>query len=134
MMSFYQNAHLVVAAIRLGEHQNQVPPTVKDICRMLSFSEEQGNLLCKKLGDAGIIEIVQGAYGQRLYIKNHLKIEDIPQEDGESRLDEALKHFKDSKSDYDKKIADIKAQQTAKKKKIELELERQLKEKLNSKL
>jgi hypothetical protein len=131
-MSYYQNAHLVVAAIRIVEHQKQVPSAIKDICQMLSFSEEQGNLLCKKLADAGIIEMVRGVYGPRLYIKDHLKIEEIPREDGESRLDEALKQFKDSKLDYDQKIAAIKAEQAAKKKKIEIALEKQLKEKLKS--
>ena len=83
--------------------------------------------------DSGIVEMVQGASEPRVYVKDHLKIEDIPKDDGESRLDEAFRQFKDAKPDYDQKIAAIKAEQAAKKKKIELALEKQLKEKLDAK-
>ena len=71
---FYSNAHLVVAAIRIHAHQNAAFPTINEVCRTLSFSMEQGNYICKKLIGMGIIEVVEGAYETRLFIKNHLKI------------------------------------------------------------
>ena len=93
----YSNAHLVVAAIRIFTHKNSKHPSMNEICKTLSFSLEQGNLICKKLKDLGIIDVVEGAFENHLFIKNHLKIEEIPRDKKEDRLEDALKKFKDSK-------------------------------------
>ena len=85
---FYSNAHLVVAAIRIHDHQNAAFPTIHEVCRTLSFSVEQGNYICKKLIEMGIIEVVEGAFETRIFIKNHLKIEEIPKGAKESMLDD----------------------------------------------
>jgi hypothetical protein len=58
----YSSAHLFVAAIRVCEHQNSTPPSLTEICNMISFSIEKGNFLCRKLDEMGIIEIVQGSW------------------------------------------------------------------------
>ena len=73
----YSEAHLVVAAIRILEHQKKTPPSIEDICTALSLSVEQGNFLCRKLEMMEIIKVVEGAFGTRLFILNHLKIEEI---------------------------------------------------------
>ncbi len=88
----YSTAHLFVAAIRVLAHQKNTPPSIEDICQTLSFSLEQGNFTCNKLEEMQIIEIVEGSYGTRLFIKNHLKIEDIPRGDKVSGLEESLRN------------------------------------------
>jgi hypothetical protein len=126
---FYYNAHLVVAAIRILTHKNSTPPSIDDVCRTLSFSLEQGNFTCKKLKEIGIIDVVEGAFGGRLFIKNHLKIEEIPKDKKEDKLDEALKKFQNSKKEFSKKIESFQAEQTQKQKDLFAELNKKLKEK-----
>ena len=123
----YSNAHLVVAAIRIFTHKNSKHPSLNEICKTLSFSLEQGNLICKKLKDFGIIDVVEGAFENQLFIKDYLKIEEIPRDKKEDRLEEALKKFKDSKKDFSKKIESFQAKQAEKQKALFAELEEKLK-------
>jgi hypothetical protein len=123
----YFNAHLVVAAIRIFTHKNSKNPSLNEICATLSFSLEQGNLICKKLKDLGIIDVVEGAFENHLFIKDHLKIEEIPRDKKEDKLEEALKKFKDSKKDFSKKIESFQVKQAEKQKALFAELEEKLK-------
>jgi hypothetical protein len=123
----YSNAHLVVAAIRIFTHKNSKHPSLNEICKTLSFSLEQGNLVCKKLKDLGIIDVVEGAFENHLFIKDHLKIEEIPRDNKEDKLGDALKKFKDSKKDFSKKIESFQAKQAEKQKALFAELEEKLK-------
>ena len=123
----YSNAHLVIAAIRIFTHKNSKHPSMNEICKTLSFSLEQGNLICKKLKDLGIIDVVEGAFENHLFIKDHLKIEEIPRDKKEDRLEDALKKFKDSKKDFSKKIESFQAKQAEKQKALFAELEEKLK-------
>ena len=124
---FYSNAHLVVAAIRILTHKNSTSPSIDQVCRTLSFSLEQGNLICKKLKKIGIIEVVEGAFGNRLFIKNHMKIEEIPKGQKEDKLEEALKKFQNSRKDFSKKIESYQVEQEKKQKDLFAELEKKLK-------
>ncbi len=124
---FYSNAHLVVAAIRIHAHQNAAFPTMNEVCRALSFSMEQGNYICKKLIGMGIIEVVEGAYETRLFIKNHLKIEEIPKGEEDNRLKEDLKKFQNSKKDFTQKIESFQAKQAKKQQDLFDELEKKMK-------
>ena len=126
-IDLYTKAHLVVAAIRILEHHESVSSSIEKVCQMISFSLEHGNYICKQLDEMGIIEIVKGAYGTRLFIKNHLKIEEIPRGAGESKLEEELKKFQSSKKGLSKKIELFQAKQAEKQKNLFAELEKKLK-------
>ena len=123
----YSNAHLVVAAIRIFTHKDSKHPSINEICKTLSFSLEQGNLICNKLRNLGIIDVVEGAFESHLFIKDHLKIEEISRDKKEDKLEEALKKFKDSKKDFSKKIESFQAKQAEKQKALFAELEEKLK-------
>ena len=124
---FYSNAHLVVAAIRIHTHQNSTPPSMDQVCRIISFSLEQGNFICKKLKELGIVDVVEGGFGTRLFIKNHLKIEEIPKGKKEDNLEESLKAFQNSRKDFTRKIESFQAEQAKKQKDLFAELEKKLK-------
>lgn len=129
----YSDAHLVVAAIRILERRNSVPPSIDNICNFLSFSPERGNYICRKLDETGVIEIVEGAFGIRLFLKNHLAIEEIPKNIKTSSMDDELKKFKDSRKELNQRVASIQAQQAEKKKNLFAKLEDQLKKHLENK-
>jgi hypothetical protein len=129
----YTSAHLVVSAIRVIEHQQGAAPSVEDVSNALQFTLEQGHLICRKLEEMTIIEIVEGAFGTRLYVKNHEKIEEIPKERQESHLDKELKAFQSSRKDRTKEIESFQAKQAEKKKTLFAEIEKKLKDNLEKK-
>jgi hypothetical protein len=129
----YHDSHLFVSATRVLDHQKSAPPAIEDVCSLLGFSLERGHFICNKLVEMGIVEIVEGAYGMRLYIKDHTLIEEIPTSDHESKLDEALKRFKSSRKGYAEKVASIQANQKEKRKNLFADLEKKLKSGLKDK-
>lgn len=130
---FYSDAHLVVAAIRILEHQNCVSPSIDELCRTISFSLEQGNFVCRKLKEMNIIDVVEGVFGTKVFIKNYLLLEEIPQGATEDNLEKELKKFQNAKKDYIQKIELFKAEQEKKKKNLFSELEKKLKKDLDEK-
>jgi hypothetical protein len=131
--SLYSQAHLMVAAIRVYEHLNSRPPTVDDVCRVINFSVEQGHFICRKLQTIDIIKAVEGSYGTRLFINNHLKLEDLPRGEPENKLEDDLKKFQDTQKAFSRKIESFQAQQKQKKKDLFAEMEKKLKEELEQK-
>ena len=132
-INFYSQAHLLVAAIRVYEHLNSRPPTLDDISRTIDFSVEQVNIICRKLEELNIIEAVEGSYGVRLFVRNHLIIEDIPRSEPESKLEEELKKFQNNQKAITQKIESLTAQQQQKKKNLFAEMEKKLKKELEKK-
>lgn len=131
--NLYQTAHLFVSAIRIWEYQNNTPPTLADISQMLAMSIERSNYICRKLKEMGIVDNVGGSYGNRLFIRNHLKIEEIQHQDDDGKLQEELKKFKESQKGLSQKIENIQAQQAQKKKDLFAEMEKKLKQQLDKK-
>jgi len=129
----YKNGHLFVSAIRILDHRNAAPPAIDDVCEMLSVSLEQGNYICRKLKERQVVKLVESAFGPRLFIKDHLKLEEIPVEEKEDRMEEALKEFQASRQEHSKKIASIQKDQQEKKKNLFADLEKQLKKNLKKK-
>jgi DNA-binding Lrp family transcriptional regulator len=125
--SFYGKSHLVVAAIRLLEYKTNAPPTMEQICSMLSISLEEAHRLCRKLEDLHVIDLVETLDEARVYIKDHRKIEEIPVEDDVSKLESELIKFKKSREELSKKVETLQAEQAEKRKKLHEELEKKLK-------
>lgn len=126
---FYTEAHLIVSGIRIVEHRNAAPASVEEVCQILSFSLEQGHYLCRKLADLEIIGMVEGAFDIKLYIKEHLKLEEIPKGVVESKLEKELQKFQTAKKQIDQKIESIKSEQAKKKQDLFAEIEQKLKDK-----
>ena len=130
---FYSQAHLMVAAIRVFEHNSSRPPNVEELCRTINFSIEKGNFICHKLEELDIIEAVEGSYGTRLFVRDHLKIEDIPRGEPDSGFEDELKKFQEDRKAFTKKIKDFQQQQKQKKEDLFAEMEKKLKQELDKK-
>ena len=131
--NLYSQAHLMVAAIRVYEHLNSRPPTVDDVCRLINFSMEQGYFICRKLHEMDIIKAVEGSYGTRLFISDHLKLEGLPRGEPENKLEDDLKKFQDTQKAFSRKMESFQAQQKQKKKDLFAEMEKKLKKELDRK-
>ena len=130
---FYMQAHLLVAAIRVFEHTNSRPPTIEDLCQTVNFSIEKGNFLCRKLEELDVIEAVEGSYGARLFVRDHLKIEDIPRTEPENNFEDELQKFQENRKTFSQKMETFQAQQKQKKKDLFAEMEKKLKEEMDKK-
>lgn len=90
-------------------------------------------MICRKLEELTIIDIVEGAFGTRLYVQHHEKIEEIPKERQESHLDKELKAFQSARTDRTKEIESFQAKQAEKKKNLFAEIEKKLKDNIEKK-
>ena len=129
----YSQAHLMVSAIRVFEHNNSRPPTIEDLCQMINFSTEKGNFICRKLEELDIIKAVEGTYGTRLFVKDHLNIEEIPRGEAEDNFEDEIKKFQESQKAVSQKVENFQAKQKQKKKDLFAEMEKKLKKELDKK-
>jgi len=130
---FYSTAHLIVAAIRVLEHRNGIPPTIESLGKTLSFSLEESHFQCRKLHKMGIIDIVEGAFDTKLFIKNHLELEKIPKEKKDTKIQDDLKKFINTKKDISKTVESIKLKKKKKQEDLFADIDQKLKKKLKDK-
>ena len=131
--SLYEGAHLFVAAIRVLTHKDHSPPDIDQVCELLKLSPERGGFICRRLEEIGAVEAVARAYGLRLFVRDHLKIEDIPQEGGPDRLQDELHKFQAAQKDVASRIQSMRADQKKKKKSLFEEMEKKLRAEIEKK-
>ena len=130
---FYTEAHLLVAAMRVHEHVHSRPATLEDVCRLLALSAEHAGIISRRLEDLGIIEAVQGSFGTRMFLRDHLRLEDIPRGELGRKLEDEVKKFQDTQRSFTQKIESLRVEQAGKKKNLFAEMEKKLKEELDRK-
>ncbi len=93
----------------------------------MSLSSEQGHFICKKLDEMEIIDIVRKDPDEpRLFVKDHLKIEDIPDTKA-STLQEEIEKFQATKKDFEQKIESFQAEKAERQRTLFAEIENKLK-------
>lgn len=132
-VSLYDSAHLFIAAVRVLTHKEQSPPDIDQVCDMLGVSKERGGFICRRLEELGALEAVPGVYGLRLFVRDHLKLEDIPKEEAPDRLKDELSRFKAEQQKTASRIATLQADQKKKKKNLFEEMEKKLRAEIEKK-
>ena len=132
--NLYSNGHLFISGVRVWEHLNGKAPKIEDICELLNMSPEQAGYLLRRLTELEVTEIVKGSYGDRIFIRHHLNLEEIPREQVENKLDAELKKFQDNQKQLVDKIDSMRAEQAEKKKSLFADMEKKLKEELDKKI
>lgn len=128
----YSAGHLIVAAIRVLDHQKGMPPDIETLGQALSFSTEECLFFCRRLEKSGIIKIVESAFGIKLFIKDHLELEKLPRTENDTPIKDDIEKFMSQKQDQFKEIESIKAKQDQKKKDLFAEIEQKLKDKIKT--
>ena len=128
-MSPYEEAHLLVAAIRVLEFQNKKSPGYGEIAGLLGINIEKVGLLCKRMEAEGIVQLVAGPFETtHLIIADHCGIEELPREAAENRMAEEIREFKEkSKNAFEEKVKAAAEEKRKKEKELFAELERKLK-------
>lgn len=132
--NLYSSGHLFVAGIRVWEHLNGKAPMLEELCRLLHMSPEQAGFLLRRLTEADVVEVVRSSYGDRIFIRDHLKLEDIHRGAVENKLDEELKKFQDHQKQFAEKLDSMRAEQAEKKKSLFADMEKKLKKELDKKM
>lgn len=126
--STYDHCHLFVAALRLFVHRHQRPPSVRELSEMIEISPEMGHYLCNRLARLAVLEMVDAAFEERIYLKDHLKLENIPREEKASDMEAEVQRLKEESQRHQEEIQKLQGSHESKKKDLFSDLERQLKE------
>jgi hypothetical protein len=126
--SLYEQGHLLVAALRLFSHRHKRPPSIADLSGMLELSTEMVSYMCNRLEELSVLEVVPAAFDERIYLRDHLKLESLPREEKVSGLEEEVQKLQ---ADRQRQMEDLQKQRATmetQKKDLFSDLERQLKE------
>ncbi len=131
-ISFYDEAHIFVAAVRLFGFIKKGSPGHSDICELTGMNIDKVSYIAAKLRDEGIIDIVDGAFDSTVFlISDHVKIESLPREVSSNKMAEEISNFtENSKSALEDKVKAF----TEEKKKKEKELFEDIQNKLKKEL
>ncbi len=98
-----EKAHLVVAAIRVIEHQRGRSPMPEEVSQLLEWGNEETHVVLRGLVDAGILRMHATPFEAHYEITDYQKISDLPAEaDKEMLQDEVEKFQRESKSRHEK--------------------------------
>lgn len=126
----YSQSHLIVAAVRVLSHTGVEAPSVADVSGLLTLSLEQSHVLCKKIHDLGIIEMVEGPFGIRLFVRDHLKIEEIPRDEAGSSLRDEVEKFQSSRKDFKDRIEKFQSRKELEQKELFAKIQEKFKKSL----
>jgi len=99
-------AHLMVAAIRVLDHREQRPPTPLEIADLLERSESAVRLDLNTLADLGIVLLVESAYENHAEVKNYLLVEELDLEAG-PQISDDLAAFDREKEEEAERMANL---------------------------
>jgi seryl-tRNA synthetase len=88
-------------------------------------------MACRKLESVGILEIIEKSGEARLFIGDHRLIEKLPDKTEKNRLSRDLEKFYREKQAERKTIDALRSMQEEKRKKINKQIEQQLKNKIS---
>ena len=119
----------MVAAVRVLEYQKNMPPSVEEIGALLFVSREQAYRMCNKLNELSIIKILEGPFGNKVTILDHLLLEQIPKTDQAAGMEAELEKFRQQRKGITEKVKNIKAEREEKKKNLFADIEKAFKQK-----
>lgn len=92
-ISPYYRSHLVVAACRVLLHQTGAPPTVKDIAKLLSFTEEDCRHTVNSLEKLQVLRVVVSGAEDRIFVEDPKPLEDLPRDKEEGKMQKELGEY-----------------------------------------
>jgi hypothetical protein len=123
-----EQAQLIVAAVRVLAHREKVPPRVAEVAELLALVPEPVAVAVRELVELGILREVSDAYGVRLELGDHLKIEELTAGGGPAMQSE-MKSFSEKRREREQALrkqfeGDLKSDKREKFSKLEEDLKR----------
>ncbi len=117
----YAEGQLLVAAVRVSEHLHQHPPKEAEISELLGWPMEKAAFLLRGLVEEGILARVGSAYDERYEIRDHTKLEFLPEDDEDMGIAADIQAFEEKKAEDQAKLENlfVDGEEPEKKKRIE---------------
>lgn len=101
-----QEAHLLLAGIRVLSNREGRPPLPEELADLLGQSASAVRLHLSFLEDRGAVALVRSAFETHCEIRDHLQVEQLPEESG-PEISEDLKEFDRRKKEEAEKMAHL---------------------------
>ncbi len=121
MKPSYEDAHLVVAAVRILSYKCNKPPLPEDVANLLGMPADFVRSLMISLRDIGILKLIETPFEIRAEIADHLKIEELPRESEAPTIKDELEEFvkkRKQQIEETEKMLDLKEMEKKKKEKL----------------
>jgi hypothetical protein len=123
-----EQAHVIVAGVRVLAHRDSVPPRAAEVAELLGLAPEILGVAVRELVELGVLREVADAYGARLEIGDHLKIEELTAGGGPAMQSE-MKSFSERKREREEALRqqfadDLKSDKKGKFSKLEEDLKK----------
>lgn len=129
--NLYQKGHIVLAAIRIFEFNNEYAPDIENLHKMLNcVSLEDLTFVVRRLENLGILNIVSAAGARRIFINDHLKLEELKNQPAASSLEDEVAKFKEEQNKIGAKVTQMQQEQKERKKDLYADMEKKLKAEL----
>jgi hypothetical protein len=97
-LTLYEQGHLIAAAIRLHLHREGTPPSPDDVAKALGFSSELTHHVLHKMAELGAVRLMTGAYGDRVLLDDHRKIDELEGKDATPSIEEDVAAFQEAQA------------------------------------
>ncbi len=101
-----RDAHLILAAVRILTHRHGRSPRPGDVAEMLDWPEATIRLQATRLQELGALTLVESAFETHLEVRDHLRVEDLPESSQEALADD-LAAFDRRKQEEAEKMAQL---------------------------
>lgn len=129
-LSLYDEAQILVAAIRIIEFKKSTSPSLKDISELLGVNIDRVTRIANDLKPLDIVRMVDGPFESvNLVIQDHTKIEELSRTVKETNMEDEIRKFKEkTKNVYEDKVKAFKEESKKKEKALFEALQKKLKE------
>jgi hypothetical protein len=101
-----QEAHLLLAGIRVLTHTCERPPTPEQLAELLQLPDSAVRLQLAQLAELGAVALVTSAYETHAEVRDHLRAEELPEQAGPA-IAEDLEAFDRRKREESEKMAHL---------------------------
>lgn len=130
-LNLYQKGHLLLAGIRIFEFNNEYAPDIEDLWRIFEgVSREDLEFVVRRLEGMGIVTVASSAGSRRIFIRDHLKLEELKEMDKGPSMEDEVARFKEQQSKIGDKVTKMQAEQKNRKKDLYADMEQKLKEEI----
>lgn len=129
-LNLYQKGHILLAAIRIFEFEHEYAPDTDDLLAFLGVGREDLEHVVRRLEGLGVITVASAAGARRLFIRDHLKLEELKDADKGPSLEDEVARFKEEQNKIGDKVTKMQAEQKARKQDKFAEMEKKLKEEI----
>jgi hypothetical protein len=102
-----QQAHLMVAGVRVLEHQHKRPPSVDELATLLQMSREVTGHQVRVLESLEILQTIKSPFDLLVELKDHHKVEELPVEESGPGFKEEVEDFHRQFEEKQKKLQNL---------------------------